>query len=177
MAQSVPKSPDQCRERLLRRYSSSKRYQPYPQPQVLPPGELLVFNKHGNTKRHGAQLQFVIQPLTHVCLPHPMMGAGLILPTTGDYDVEMDETAHVPEVDLTDVEMEDVFLPPIPAIVVIPPEDSAEHPAFEHHSALTSSKWSFLVAPVISEEDYKLIVRCTKFPQFGTLPPPTKAPL
>lgn len=34
-----------------------------------------------------------------------------------DYDVEMDEVTHVPEVDLVDVEMVDDFLPQIPTVI------------------------------------------------------------
>jgi hypothetical protein len=42
----------------------------------------------------------------------------IILPAVGDRDVEMGETACAQQVDLVDVEMEDDFLPPIPAIIV-----------------------------------------------------------
>ena len=38
--------------------------------------------------------------------------------TADDHSAEDGETAHVPGIDLADVEMEDAFLPLIPAIIV-----------------------------------------------------------
>jgi len=113
-------------------YSPSKRYQPYPQPQCLLPGQLLVFGHRESTKRHGPQYQLadlrlngsVPQPLAPVDVHHPRDDAGVtksansIFPSAEDYDVEMNGETCVPEADLVDVEMEDDFLPPIPAIIV-----------------------------------------------------------
>jgi len=65
-----------------------------------------------------------VQPLTPACVSHSEPNAGAITaanlnpPTTEDYDVEMGEGAYIREADLLDVEMEDVFLPPVPAIIV-----------------------------------------------------------
>jgi len=113
-------------------YSPSKRYQPYPQPQVLPPGQLLVFSQRESTKRHGHKSRLVdpcpdagaVQPLAPAYAPHPepnvdaITVANLIPPRTEDYDVEMGEGAYFREADPLDVEMEDDFLPLVLVIVV-----------------------------------------------------------
>ena len=66
----------------------------------------------------------VPQPLAPVYTPHPQDDAGvkqpahLIFQSGEDCDIEMGGETYVPEADLVDVEMEDDFLPPIPAIIV-----------------------------------------------------------
>jgi hypothetical protein len=61
----------------------------------------------------------VTPPLAPIYVPRTKHGVEvIILPAVGDRDVEMGETACAQQVDLVDVEMEDDFLPPIPAIIV-----------------------------------------------------------
>jgi len=118
----------------------SNRYQPYPQPQILPTGELLVLGQRDSTRHYKLQHQLVdpqidgrmVQPPAPANAPHPeydvdvMTADDLILAPMTDYDVEMEEASYAPEVNFTDVEMEDDCLLLIPTIVVTPPDDSGQ---------------------------------------------------
>ena len=109
----------------------SNRYQPYPQLDVLPLGQHPIFGKQRRADRHGSRSEdrgpgnSMVQPLAQAP-PQSGCGMGAImavnsnpsLSTVLDCDVEMDEVACVPEMILQDVEMEDDFLPQIPAIIV-----------------------------------------------------------
>lgn len=108
----------------------SNRYQPYPQPQVLAPGQFLVFGQRESTAQHGSRSRLVdpridsgvIQPPAPANAPYPeytvdAMVTDNFTPTTAVLDYGAGTTS-VPEVDIVDVEMEDDFLPEIPAIIV-----------------------------------------------------------
>ena len=113
-------------------FSPCKRYQPYPQPQRLPPGQLLIFGNRESAKRHGLQSQLVdlylgsgvVQSRASARTSHPEDGvdtttaADLIPPSTGDCDVGVSRETQTLEANLMDVEMEDDFLPSTPTIVV-----------------------------------------------------------
>jgi hypothetical protein len=106
----------------------SNRYQPYPQLDVLSLGQHLIFGKQRKADRQRSRSQLgdqgpdsgIVQPLAQALLQSGRSVEAIIpvnpnpsLSTVLDCDVEMDEAACVPEMDLLDVEMEDDFLPQI----------------------------------------------------------------